>query len=648
MEKRKSVIIVLLVLLLLAGVCSAQGDEIEPTLDPTVRPTPAPTPIKLSEGKPIECYHSKVVFDKGSTSVQDKFSGITVSSDVVIGGTRVVRAASTTTETSVTWEDSGYSVTSEYRGRTIKETVTITSDTTISYPLTLSAGSQLIPQPSGDIHIRNGKDGGKPGIVIAKPYGIDATDRYIPMEYNITGTTLNLIYDRTGIVYPLVIDPTYYVAGGLFDYYLYIKQPHTDTVDRYGRVASIYVHNLTGTNGNDNYYITTGLKNSTFSDLKFVSLDGTIIYSHFIPWKNTTSAQVLVSMPVVSATTGAEFVMAYGNDSIASNQTYLPRTYAANNSAYYSQDTERFPFYAGNGLYDDNTTIAFSDDFSVDTNTRYAQLNKAGATWSSAAGEVTVSGGAMTHTSATANWIVTPLKSYKFQSGNYTVSFVDKSSGTSTRDHGIVFGWQDYNNYYIFNISDTLAGAKNVSFYKVAAGTTTLIGSMFQNQTNYLTSNNLTTLEVYFDSERGVMTGYVYNATYMPKNATADSTAYSATFSYGRAGMRSGVTTAGTLLTVYDDLTIRANLLVGRTNVPATEPGWYFADGFERNSVGRTTRLYGDSAETMGGAGVFTLVGGTLQQNLIRIDSFRMSTVDISIKMKSVDVHAVISPRLLA
>jgi len=135
----------------------------------------------------------------------------------------------------------------QYSGKKLKETITLKEDKQLSFPVTLGSDSKLIQWDSGQWKIVSETSGNTmTGIIIEKPYGIDASGKRIEMEYTYVDGKLNLEYNRTittynvseviipaeignissvsttqlvitpfysEIAYPLVIDPTWVVVG---------------------------------------------------------------------------------------------------------------------------------------------------------------------------------------------------------------------------------------------------------------------------------------------------------------------------------------------------------------------------------------------------------------------------------------------------
>lgn len=127
-----------------------------------------------------------------------------------------------------------------YLPNQVKETIVLKGDAKLSFPVTLSAGTRLIPWYNGEYKIVSSIDTSNTmdGIVAAKPFGIDADGKYIEMNYALDKNILTLVYNKTilspkpkefvknqedpinwtnlPITYPLTIDPTWTLVGGCY------------------------------------------------------------------------------------------------------------------------------------------------------------------------------------------------------------------------------------------------------------------------------------------------------------------------------------------------------------------------------------------------------------------------------------------------
>ena len=660
MSRTINLIIALLLALMLVGIALAADDiaeetgkepviteeqpieeiptEITYTQVPTTitqKPTPTPYPA-IIEKERITGKVSTATFNAATVTVDYPAKNIGASHSIQINGEKFIPASTSTDKNTIKWKSStnpvydlldwnDYIVKSEYTDSRIKETIILRKDAELSFPLTLTGKAAILKKENGDIAIYNREDGRWwQGIIIEKPYGIDANGKYIPMEYKIEGSTLNLVYNHAGITYPLTIDPTYKIGGILFNEFKPVKLVSPTTT--YTKIpVEFTIWNATGTNTSTTLYVQNKVK-IDFSDIRFASEDMTTLLKYNKTVYNLSVAKFLVEVPQVTASPGTIVNVFYGNNTATSNSTALSGISGAKYlgvNAVYSTDTERFPFNLALGAYNPNTTTAYSDAFTTNTETRYSQWKQIiPNSWlKPTTTEVVVSGGRLNLNTANGNRILAVLKSYRFKSGLLKADFIDKSTGTGSWSNGIVFGFQGNQSYYICNVSDTLSGSKNISIYRMNAGTLSQIGTTYRVNKGYLTRNNLTTIEVYFDSERGIITGYVYNATSWPKNTTADTTATGKpVFQDGKFGVRSYVRTAGGLNVDWDAFEVKANSLVGYTNVVKSESNFFW------NGTTFATRYYFEPI--LRGAGIGKFSTGSATVNATRFtDDFNSNSI---------------------
>lgn len=237
-------------------------------------------------------------------------------------------------------------------------------------------------------------------------------------------------------------------------------------------------------------------------------------------------------------------------------------------------------------------SVAFTDSFTADTEARYMQQSYIAAWGASAAGDVVITTGTpgyitLAGSTGTEAQVSTILRSYNFVSGSYKAAFIDNGDGGGTYDYSYLdFCVQDINNKYNVCIYDQVGVGQTLQINKVVNGSSSTIASTAL--VGY-TKGNKTWIEVHYSRETGTMWAYVWdNASVKP---TAPSiTGYDATFSYGKFGVRSRVGSAGVgnLSTRWSDFEIRANLIIGETNVPLTETnGYYLNDNFSTDTSGR-------------------------------------------------------------
>jgi hypothetical protein len=286
-------------------------------------------------------------------------------------------------------------------------------------------------------------------------------------------------------------------------------------------------------------------------------------------------------------------------------------------------------------------SVAYTEPFTADDETRYMQLSSTDlSTWAaSAAGDVAVDtvNKKMTLTSADDRGIVATFRSYLFGSGEYEFAFDNNNDGGGGADTCCGrFAVQDINNYYKICVEDDAAGAELLKFYKVVAGIATQLGSTKDVSATY-TRGNKTWIKVHWNAEQGQMWAYLRDDAGVYPTTPDISDAFSSQFTYGKVGVGATVTTAGAgnLNVDFYPWTIRAKLLIGETNVPATEAGFSFVTQFDTLESGRWTSLYGDATRTYGGAGELNVVGGTSVFNWQRLDLNQFSYGTFTFRFKN-------------
>jgi hypothetical protein len=180
---------------------------------------PAMAGLTIKEGVNVG---AKTIVDISDTKISftDKSTGVTASSEMLINNVKFSPAKEAPGEY-VLYEEKGTSVFYRF-GDTcdgcLKETIALQEDVDIKFRITIPAGYYLKPMPDGSIFVENDiAPTWQSKIAIQKPYGTDAKGKHIPMSYSISGDELSLLYERTGITYPLAIDPTWYLIGGHYE-----------------------------------------------------------------------------------------------------------------------------------------------------------------------------------------------------------------------------------------------------------------------------------------------------------------------------------------------------------------------------------------------------------------------------------------------
>lgn len=185
-----------------------------------------------------------VALSDGIVTLKDA-SGMEVKASTLINDVKFVPSLSTESDGVVVWgtdekrlfiyDDPVVLFTYETIGNTLKETITLKEDRKLSFPVELSKDSRMIPWDNGRWKIISATSGSTiGGIVLEKPYGIDASGKRIEMQYQYYNGILLLDYNRTittyvlskdskivgknitnltpvysQIAYPLIIDPTW-------------------------------------------------------------------------------------------------------------------------------------------------------------------------------------------------------------------------------------------------------------------------------------------------------------------------------------------------------------------------------------------------------------------------------------------------------
>ena len=113
------------------------------------------------------------------------------------------------------WMNANANTLFTYDGNTLKSNITLPSYHKISWTITNSPNSQLIPWDNGNYKIVSLTSGDTmDGIVIEKPSIIDANGRSVPASYSLSGNTLSLNYNGSAFTYPYYVDPTWTSANG--------------------------------------------------------------------------------------------------------------------------------------------------------------------------------------------------------------------------------------------------------------------------------------------------------------------------------------------------------------------------------------------------------------------------------------------------
>lgn len=179
-------------------------------------------PIDLNPGITTSG-NSQVVLNDGVVTFGG--DGVSITTGTVIDGYNFKPSSTVTSGNTLEWQtgemmwfvvpDPVVKFKYDYNGSVLKETIILKEDRDITFPITIGANNRFESWDGGYRIISNEREDvfSKTWIQVQKPWGIDATGKYIPMEYAYDGTDLNLVYNKEGITYPLTIDPTYYLSG---------------------------------------------------------------------------------------------------------------------------------------------------------------------------------------------------------------------------------------------------------------------------------------------------------------------------------------------------------------------------------------------------------------------------------------------------
>ncbi len=521
---------------------------------------------------------SDVTLSGGDVTIKDKKTGLSASSYTVVDGMKFTPGSSKSENGKVTLESSErtaplfgspvITINYEFTGTKLKEEIILQSDKKITIPLSIPVGYHLMAFSEGGYRIvKDGSDRWWDGIGIQKPFGIDATGKYIDMKYTWNKKELSLVYKKEGITYPLTIDPSYVINGITYNY----VHPNTFYSSANGsQVVRYTIHNnanAAAVNTSTDLWLGANIK-ANFSDIRWMSEDATMELPAYANVINETMAEVLVTANI--QTTGTTINTFFNSTSGLSNWTLSSVIKTPYAYPYYSVDEWRN--YSYNGITEIPVSQSFQDLFGSDTTFRYANASATtGANWvASAPTDAVVAGGVLTLASNDDMAVSARLKSYKFAGGEFEFSFDNNNDGGATTDlNGVILTAQDLSNHYRITVgNDTVAGSSNISIWNNAGGTYTLVNTTDTNTT--YTRGNKNWVKIKFDPITNYTAIWVrddagaYTAAPLLINRTMGM------FEYGYIGFYSYVDTlgAGNLNTYFDDLTIKAESIVGYTNIP--------------------------------------------------------------------------------
>lgn len=172
---------------------------------------------QLTDSQTVSLKDTAVNISAGSVAFSDIKNNIFLSTTTEVDGIKFEPQIITTDKDAVVYTDgkdavSDYTIKMEYQydGFRLKETITLKEDKVLKFTLYLDENSKLISFPDGDWRVVNKWNGNTmDGVTLERPFGIDANNRPIVMDYTYENEVLSLVYDKTNITYPLIIDPTW-------------------------------------------------------------------------------------------------------------------------------------------------------------------------------------------------------------------------------------------------------------------------------------------------------------------------------------------------------------------------------------------------------------------------------------------------------
>ena len=315
------------------------------TSAPTPIPTPTPPPFKkLEDGIKTTAALSSVKLSAGTAEIVDDTTKTTITTSIKVDGKDFKPAITESKEDSLVWaSDEKFlaiipdpTITAEYKysDTELKETITLKRDAVLTFPIDVGFGKKLVKLSNGDYRIQDTiSDQWWQGVIIKKPYGIDANGKHIEMDYTYESSTLNLVYDRAGISYPLTIDPTYVFNGVTYNKVYPVKI--------YGAAnATIPVRwtiwNTDGVNSTTDIHLGANIA-SNFNDIAFANEDASVTLPAMLNAKNTSMAEIYVDTAVT--TTGTLVNMFYNSTSTSlGNYTELSSVKTVKTNPFVSKD----------------------------------------------------------------------------------------------------------------------------------------------------------------------------------------------------------------------------------------------------------------------------------------------------------------------
>jgi PKD repeat protein len=230
--KRYALYTIILIFALLIGVSTVSAEK---------SITQLTSKVSLEENKTIYKDSTAVSFNKGEVTVTNLKNSMVAKTSMKIDD--IDFSPDTTSakiNDTIIWESKNKEVRTEYsyNGQSVKEIITLKKDKKISFPIILGQDSVLIPFEDSWKIVNKNNGNTQDGLILERPFGVDASGKFIDMQYTYKNGVLTLEYNRTiltpispqsfnpstftgkpdyleeQITYPLTIDPTWTAASG--------------------------------------------------------------------------------------------------------------------------------------------------------------------------------------------------------------------------------------------------------------------------------------------------------------------------------------------------------------------------------------------------------------------------------------------------
>lgn len=167
------------------------------------------TSTSLNDSKTVYKGNTVVNIAAGVVTFGDLRNNITLQTTTYINDEKFIPITTTTEIDSLIYTDgiskSAYNTRIDYKytGSELKETIILTEDKKLSFPITLSKGAKIIPW--GERWKIVSETDQSSGLISGVPFGIDAAGRNVLMKYTYDGSNLNLEYSRDIYIYNSVL-----------------------------------------------------------------------------------------------------------------------------------------------------------------------------------------------------------------------------------------------------------------------------------------------------------------------------------------------------------------------------------------------------------------------------------------------------------